>query len=144
MEIVKVIEKDLPSILEIENECFKHPYQAKDFLYELNENPFSNFYCLKKDGKIVSYIIYWITFDSATICKIATKKSKRKLGFAGFLLENALNSLKKQDVLFVTLEVRVSNINAIELYKKYGFNKVNIKEKYYEDKEDALYMMRGL
>ena len=55
-----------------------------------------------------------------------------------------IEDLKENEVLFSTLEVRTSNENAIKLYKKFGYEKITIKEKYYKDGEDAIYMVRGI
>ena len=44
----------------------------------------------------------------------------------------------------ITLEVRVSNEPAINLYKKRGFSTVCVKKGYYKDGEDAYYMMKGV
>ena len=144
MEFLKASKEDLKDIIEIENESFHSPFPEDAFLYELNDNPFSRFYVCKMGDEIVGYIIFWITFDSSTLCKIATKVSKRKLGIAGFLLDKTIEMLKNEEVLTMTLEVRKSNEPAISLYKKYGFEYVLTKEKYYDDGEDALYMMKGI
>lgn len=142
--IRKATKEDLKAIKEIEDESFLNPFKENDLLYEIEENPVSEFDVLVVDDEIVAYLDYWITFDSATIDKIAVKKNKRNQGFAGFLLKNAIENLKKQNVEFFTLEVRKSNLPALNLYEKYGFQKVTIKEKYYEDGEDAIYMVKGL
>lgn len=142
--IRKATKEDLKTIKEIEDESFLNPFKENDLLYEIEENPVSEFDVLVVDDEIVAYLDYWITFDSATIDKIAVKKNKRNQGFAWFLLKNAIENLKKQNVEFFTLEVRKSNLPALNLYEKYGFQKVTIKEKYYEDGEDAIYMVKGL
>lgn len=142
--IRKATKEDLKAIKEIEDESFLNPFKEKDLLYEIKENPVSEFDVLVVDDEIVAYLDYWITFDSATIDKIAVKKNKRNQGFAGFLLNNAIENLKNQNAEFFTLEVRKSNLPALNLYEKYGFQKVTIKEKYYEDGEDAIYMVKGL
>lgn len=142
--IRKATKEDLKAIKEIEDESFLNPFKEKDLLYEIEENPVSEFNVLVVDDEIVAYLDYWITFDSATIDKIAVKKNQRNQGFAGFLLNNAIENLKNQNVEFFTLEVRKSNLPALNLYQKYGFQKVTIKEKYYEDEEDAIYMVKGL
>ena len=67
MEFVKAQEIDLDQIIKIEEENFLDPYRKKDFLYELKENPFSNFYVVKVDNKIYGYIIFWITFETSTL-----------------------------------------------------------------------------
>ena len=142
--IRKATKEDLKAIKEIEDESFLNPFKENDLLYEIEENPVSEFDVLVVDDEIVAYLDYWITFDSATIDKIAVKKNKRNQGFAGFLLKNAIENLKKQNVEFFTLEVRKSNLPTRNMYEKYGFQKVTIKEKYYEDGEDAIYMVKGL
>lgn len=136
---------DLEAIKEIEDESFINPFTKEDLLYEISQNPVSNFLVLEKDGLVVGFIDYWVTFDSATIDQIAVKKSERNQGFAKILLEKSINDLKELgEVSFLTLEVRTSNEPAINLYKSFGYQKVTIKEKYYDDGEDAIYMVKGL
>lgn len=136
---------DLEAIKEIEDESFINPFTKEDLLYEISQNPVSNFLVLEKDGLVVGFIDYWVTFDSATIDQIAVKKSERNQGFAKILLEKSINDLKELgEVSFFTLEVRASNEPAINLYKSFDFQKVTIKEKYYDDGEDAIYMVKGL
>ena len=136
---------DLEAIKEIEDESFINPFTKEDLLYEISQNPVSNFLVLEKDGLVVGFLDYWVTFDSATIDQIAVKKSERNQGFAKILLEKGINDLKELgEVSFFTLEVRTSNEPAINLYKSFGFQKVTIKEKYYDDGEDAIYMIKGL
>lgn len=136
---------DLDAIKEIEDESFINPFTKEDLLYEISQNPVSNFLVLEKDGLVVGFIDYWVTFDSATIDQIAVKKSERNQGFAKILLEKSINDIKELgEVSFFTLEVRASNEPAINLYKSFDFQKVTIKEKYYDDGEDAIYMIKGL
>ncbi len=145
MNIRKAKISDLEAIKEIEDESFIKPFTKEDLLYEISQNPVSNFLVLEKDGLVVGFIDYWVTFDSATIDQIAVKKSERNQGFAKILLEKSINDLKELgEVSFFTLEVRTSNEPAINLYKSFGFQKVTIKEKYYDDGEDAIYMIKGL
>lgn len=145
MNIRKAKISDLEAIKEIEDESFINPFTKEDLLYEISQNPVSNFLVLEKDGLVVGFLDYWVTFDSATIDQIAVKKSERNQGFAKILLEKSINDLKELgEVSFFTLEVRASNEPAINLYKSFGFQKVTIKEKYYDDGEDAIYMIKGL
>lgn len=145
MNIRKAKISDLEAIKEIEDESFINPFKKEDLLYEISQNPVSNFLVLEKDGLVVGFLDYWVTFDSATIDQIAVKKSERNQGFAKILLEKSINDLKELgEVSFFTLEVRASNEPAINLYKSFGFQKVTIKEKYYDDGEDAIYMIKGL
>lgn len=144
MKIVRATLDDLQSIIKIENESFNHPFKEKDLVYEISENPFAT-YLLAKDelNNVIGFIDFWITFDSATINQIAVALDARRQGVATKLIEESEIILKKENVEFFTLEVRKSNQKAINLYEKCGFSKITIKEKYYENGEDAIYMAKG-
>ena len=146
MEIVKATLSDLKEIKIIEDEVFSLFHEERkeeDLIYEIQENPFSTFLLLKEEGKILGFINYWITFDSATINQIATRIDSRKKGVATALLHECEKHIKSENVEFLTLEVRENNSTAIALYNKFGFIKVTVKEKYYEDGTNAIYMVKG-
>lgn len=143
----KTIPSDVSTILEIENECFSEPYSEHNLLYELTENPFAHVYSALVDGEVVGYIDFNITFNSATINRIAVKQAFRRKGVGNLLLGQVLKDCEaeKNDVVeFLTLEVRQSNATAIAFYKKHRFEAVTTKKQYYEDGEDAIYMVRSL
>lgn len=135
---------DASLLLDIDKDDDKEVLKLKDIEYEINENPVSKILVIKENNQIVGYLDYWITFDSSTIFKIIIKKEYRNRGCASLLLDKMFEDLKENEVLFSTLEVRVSNENAIKLYKKFNYDKISIKEHYYSDGEDAIYMVRGI
>lgn len=143
MEIREAQEKDFLELLELEKACFSCPYNEQQLNYEMYENPCSKIYVILDDKKVVGYIDFWVTFDSATIARIAVNKLYRNRGLAGDLLVKSEEILKQEHVEFYTLEVRKSNEAAIALYKKHGFALITVKHRYYENGEDALYMMKG-
>lgn len=146
MEILEATKEDFNSIYEVEKTSTNEVMSLEELKYEFNENPVAKFMILKDDnGEIVSYIDYWITFDSSTIFKIVTKESARNKGYGKALLSRVIDDLKKDgEVLYLTLEVRKSNIFAIKLYESLKFERIVIKEKYYKNGEDAIYMVRGM
>ena len=75
MEIRPAELKDVPSLIEIENDCFLLPWKEKDILYELNENPVNVMYVLEDNNYVIGFIDFWITFDSATIAQIGIRKN---------------------------------------------------------------------
>jgi ribosomal protein S18 acetylase RimI-like enzyme len=54
-----------------------------------------------------------------------------------------IEDLIKNNVISVSLEVNVENISAINLYKKFAFEKATIRKNYYGNK-DAVLMIRKL
>lgn len=139
---------DLPSVLEIENLCFTNPWTKEQFLYEMEENPYSNPWVVELSNTnsdnvaIVGFCVYWQTFDSATICQIAVHPEiqRRQLGSA--MMDEIINDCYAKRVINLTLEVRASNTKAINFYLKHEFKKECVKPHYYEDGEDAIYMTR--
>jgi ribosomal-protein-alanine N-acetyltransferase len=145
MSIRKMTVKDIDAVAALEKACFKHPWPKKDVAYEIRENPVSFEYVAEIDGKIVGYIDFMITFTSATVNRICTRKEYRRQGIAQALIEKMVKVVERQEehVDFITLEVRSSNKAAISLYEKNHFSKVLVKKAYYSDGEDAIYMVRS-
>ena len=138
---------DLDDILALENESFVDPYKEKDLIYEISENPLNKYLLIKKNGLLVGFLDYMVTFNSATINQIAVKKEYRRQGIATKLLNEMFESFPKdiEDVVeTVTLEVRESNEAARKLYESVGFEKVVIKKNYYKDGENAVYMVKRI
>lgn len=147
IEIRPMTENDLPSVMEIENKCFANPWQEKDFLYEINENPVSNIWVIEltsSDGKLKSicgFCDYWNTFDSATISQIAVHPDIQHHQLGTAMMDEIITDCMAKKVRTLTLEVRKSNEHAISFYKKNGFVISHTKPGYYADGEDALYMI---
>lgn len=92
-----------------------------------------------------SYVVgvagFWIMVDEAHITTIAVRKDYQRQGIGERLLISVIEMATQMNAKVVTLEVRVSNIPAQTLYKKYGFQKVGLRRAYYTDNgEDALLM----
>lgn len=147
MIFLEAMKEDFEEVLEIENECFIDPYSRESLEYEFNENPLNKIIVCKDDNKVVGFIDFMITFNSATISQIAVKNEYRKQGIATKLLiemEKCFPSDIEDIVENVTLEVRESNQAAINLYKKNGYEEVVIKKHYYSNGENAIYMVKRL
>lgn len=141
----KLMPADFKAVMGIENECFAHPYDENQMLYEINENPVAYLYVAVVDHEVVGFIDFYITFNSATICQIAVKKEFRRKGIAQLLWKQMEKDFATQaePIEFLTLEVRTSNDAARAFYKKNGLEEITIKKQYYDDGEDAAYMVRS-
>ena len=147
MIIRKVNKEDFEQVYEIEQSCFKDPYPRKHLEYEFFENPVNVILVAEEDKKIVGFIDFMITFNSATIVQIAVIPEYRNRKIATLLLKEMENTFPKdiEDVVEnVTLEVRKSNEIAVNLYKKNGYETIVEKKHYYPDGEDAIYMVKRI
>lgn len=90
---------------------------------------------------IVGYVAVRHMYDEAHVTSIAVRKSFRGIGMGELLLMSAVSNAMKKNYKTTTLEVRVSNRIAQSLYKKYGFNEVGIRKRYYSDNDEDAYIM---
>lgn len=146
IQIRQMEEKDIKAVTALEAACFHHPWPEEQIIYELHENPCSTILIAEEDGVFAGYLDFMITFDSATINRIAVYPIHRRKGIAFQLLERMTKICKSQEepVSWITLEVRKSNSGAIALYESNGYERITIKPHYYDDGEDALYMVRSI
>lgn len=146
LRIRKIKEIDITAVTNLEAACFIDPWDEKQIRYEMKENPCSKLYVALLDEDVVGYLDFMITWNSATISRICVNENYRNKGIGKALLDKMVEVCKKEKerVDYITLEVRVSNTNAISLYKKNGWIEIVKKPHYYSDGEDAIYMVRSL
>jgi ribosomal-protein-alanine N-acetyltransferase len=90
---------------------------------------------------ILGYGGFWMMAGEAHISTIAVQSSWRRLGIGELLLVAMLDRATELEADMATLEVRVSNVTAQNLYRKYGFRQAGLRRRYYRDNdEDALIM----
>ena len=141
MQIDRMIKEDAPYLAELDIKCFAVPWSEKSFREEC-ENPHATYFVAKIDGKIVGYGGVWIVADEAQITNIAVHPDYRKKKIASEILEEILSL--SQDAERIILEVRESNVPAIGLYEKYGFEKAGIRKNFYHSPvENGITMVRG-
>ena len=148
INIREATNKDLPIIMQIEDLCFPYgAWKEENILYELNENPVAHFWVIelsltdKQDYRVVGFCDYWETFDSATICQIAVHPYLQLKQLGSAMMDEIYNDCFAKKIQTLTLEVRVGNVPAINFYKKHGFEVVTTKPHYYDNGEDAYYML---
>ena len=138
-------ESDLEVVMYLENTCFIAPWGLKELTYEINDNPVSNLWVIESSMYgVAGFVDYWITFDSATICQICVNPVFRKRGLGAQMMSEVIKDCKANKVRNITLEVREHNESAIRLYEKFNFKKILIKENYYTNGDNAIYMIREM
>jgi len=134
---------DIPSVLEIDLLSFPNPWPRNAYEHEINKNPNSRPWVgsLISGGseKICCFAVFWNIVDETHIGTIAVHPDYRNIGLGSFFLGELLSFSEKEGMVKALLEVRESNLQAITLYKKFGFEIDGIRKKYYRDNgENAL------
>lgn len=137
--------EDIPTILTIEEVSFPNPWTEASFTSELKDNYLARYYCLEIEGKVVGYMGLWIIMGEAHITNIAIWPGYRGQGWGEYLLKGVMQQMYTAGIFRITLEVRVSNTSAQNLYRKLGFKPAGVRRKYYSDnQEDAIIMWASL
>ena len=132
---------DIEQISLLEQASFNDPYPSY-FLSELARHSPDTFLVLTLNNEIVGYGIVDHWEDHDHLISIAVRPDSRRKGFGDTLLVELEKRVSKERLL--RLEVRQSNLAAIQLYSKRGFTKTGMVEGYYADGEDAIVMEKRL
>ena len=133
---------DVDGVIEIEQSAYgDHHWSRESFLGEIS-NELARYYALHTpEGVLAGYAGCWHILEEAHITTIAIRPEFRRKKFAEALLKRIIDDCYNEKIKYITLEVRVSNEPAINLYTKYGFSSFGTRKGYYQDNnEDALIM----
>lgn len=166
--------QDVNAVMEIETVSFSAPWSARAYDYELRYNANAHYYVVHAPNglglasaepgsfwqrllgrkpttltaatqPLLGYAGFWMMVDEAHVSTIAAHPHWRRHGIGELLLLALIDRATEIGAHSVTLEVRVSNVGAQTLYRKYGFETTGMRKRYYSDNnEDALIMTTPL
>lgn len=157
---------DIPQVTELDRLCFPTPWPAHSYRYELSQNSKSRMFVLSVPGKespangsgmpnwlnrlrfgpanderVIGYSGFWFIADEAHISTIGVHPDWRGRSLGELLIFAMLRQSVRLGARLTTLEVRVSNGPAMNLYYKYGFEIVGRRKGYYRDNREDAWMM---
>ena len=134
---------DLDDIYDLDVQTFAMPWSKEALSYDILENDNAFVIVAEYEGEFAGYADIWTVLDEADLNSIAVRVDFRRKGIGDAIMLAMTEMLSANGVATINLEVRVSNMPAIKLYKKYGFNECGVRPGYYLDNgEDALIMKR--
>ena len=132
---------DLDEVLEIERASFPTPWSRGAFRYELTQNRVARSLVLRVERQLVGYLCLWEIGHEIHVTNLAVHPSFRRRGAARTLLGHVMEDARRSGAELVFLEVRPTNVEALALYKSFGFSVIGRRKGYYFDTgEDALVM----
>jgi ribosomal-protein-alanine N-acetyltransferase len=132
---------DIPAVHAIESASFPTPWPPYAFRQELETNRMARYLVVRAGDRVVAYGGIWLMVDEAHITTFAVLPAYRRRGLGGLLLSELMALAADLGAAVMTLEVRLSNTGARQLYQRFGFRPVGVRPRYYTDNgEDALIM----
>ena len=134
---------DMDAIERIERVSYRTPWSRSMFTSELAKPSSLSLGAVDDDGSLVGYLVLSKHLDAWHVMNVAVAPDQRRRGVASALLTRLLEVTRADAERGHTLEVRVSNVGAIKLYERFGFQGTGVRRGYYTDnREDALIMWR--
>ncbi len=131
---------ELEAVLAIERESFTNPWTRAMHVADLENADVSHLFIARDDGgHAVGFCSFWIVLDELHVNNLAVRAAFRRCGVASRLLQHVLDEACQRGASRATLEVRRSNVAAIQLYERWGFSLSTVRLGYYtHPAEDAL------
>lgn len=143
VDLRRVEPHDLETVDEIERASYPTPWSRSMFVAELRKPSSVAIGAYAEGGKLVGYAFVSRYVDAWHVMNVAVATEFRRRGIATTLLQRVFEVTANDPQRGYTLEVRVSNVEAIRLYERLGFEPRGIRRGYYTDnREDALIMWR--
>ena len=141
--IIEITKHDTELIKELENKFSTIFSSSNKIIDDMKNNIFSKYFIYLQESNIIGFINYYDIYDRFEIANIFVLEEYRNNKVASKLLEHiiALGEIKK--ITNITLEVKKDNIYAIKLYKKYNFETIALRKRYYNG-IDGLLMERKM
>lgn len=137
----KMQEKDLPVIMEIETLVYSHPWSLKNFEDCLRGRSYRAKVLELNHRFLVGYGLLSVGAGEAHVLNLCVHPHYHRCGYGKRILNHLIMMAKREGTEAIILEVRVSNLSAIELYRQLGFSEVGIRKNYYpkeNGREDGL------
>lgn len=144
MNTIILDESFAEDILSVERACFSPPWELSVIVGTLRQKSY-RYFGVVDGGRLCAYSSVTVICDECYVNRVAVLPACRKNGLGDLLMTAMINSCRAEGGRFLSLEVRRSNLAAISLYKKHGFETHGERRDFYSSpREDALIMTKQL
>lgn len=141
VQVVAMRRRHLRSVVRIEGQVYPRPWTHSLFVSELALRSTRAYYVAKVGRDIAGYAGLMMSLSDGHVTTLAVDPAWHRHHIGTRLLLALAREAIERDATALTLEVRLSNKGAQELYKRFGFTAVGVRKGYYADTgEDALVM----
>jgi [ribosomal protein S18]-alanine N-acetyltransferase len=141
VQLVPMRRRHLRGVVRIEAQVYPRPWSHSLFVSELALRSSRSYVVAKVGREVVGYAGLMMSLTDGHITTIAVDPAWHRHGIGTRLLLTLAYEAIERGALALTLEVRLSNRAAQEMYKRFGFTAVGVRKGYYADTgEDALIM----
>ena len=138
-----MLEADLVEVLALEQRVYPHPWTHGNFVDSL-QSGYPAWVLRDVDGTLLGYFLLMLVVDEAHLLNVAVEGAIQGQGLGRFLLNQSCACARQLGMESMLLEVRPSNLRALDIYQRYGFEQIGRRKGYYpasnSQREDAIVM----
>ncbi|MDP9074066.1 MAG: ribosomal protein S18-alanine N-acetyltransferase [Actinomycetota bacterium] len=141
VHLVPMRRRHLRSVQRIEAQVYPRPWSIPLFMSELNLRTTRVYSVARVGGIVVGYCGLMLADEDAHVTTIAVDPAWHRHKIGSRLMLHLARTARQRGAKRLTLEVRMSNIAAQTMYRRFGFEPAGVRKNYYaETREDALIM----
>jgi ribosomal-protein-alanine N-acetyltransferase len=136
-----MIRRDMPEVLDVENDGFEFPWSEEDFIRCLRQRNCIGMVA-ERDERVLGFMIYELHKTRLHVLNFAVAKGYRRRGVGTQMVEKLSAKLSPQRRTRILLEVRETNLAAQLFFRHHGYRAVSVLRDFYEDTTEDAYMMQ--
>ncbi len=136
-----MIRRDMPEVLQIEQDSFDYSWTEEDFLRCLRQRNCIGMVA-EHGEKVVGFMIYELHKSKLHILNFAVAPAFRRIGIGGQMIAKLVGKLSSHRRTKITLAVRETNLNAQIFFRTQEFKALKVLRHYYEDSGEDAYLMQ--
>lgn len=142
----RMLRDDLPAVLALENRIYPFPWTPGNFLDSIEAGYECWVFEDAASGELAAYAIMMWMPDEVHLLNLGVAPERQRRGLGRGILERLCVDASRRGARGMLLEVRPSNLPALELYTRSGFQRLGVRRRYYpapgQQREDALVLFR--
>ena len=136
-----MIRRDMPEVLEIEQEAFEFPWSDDDFTRCMRQRNCIGMVAEIADS-IVAFMIYELHRSRLHVLNFAVRRSHRRLGIGTQMMDKLVAKLSPERRDKIVLEVRERNLPAQLFFRSLGYRATSVLKDFYQDTTEDAYLMQ--
>jgi ribosomal-protein-alanine N-acetyltransferase len=136
-----MIRRDMPEVLQTEQQSFEYAWTEEDFLRCLRQRNCIGMVA-EQGEKVVGFMIYELHKNKLHILNFAVSPQCRRLGVGAQMTAKLISKLSSHRRTRITLEVRETNLAAQLFFRTQGFRAVRVLRSFYDDSGEDAFLMQ--
>ena len=136
-----MIRRDMPAVLDIENQSFEFPWSEEEFIRCLRQRNCIGMVA-ERDDQVVGFMIYELHKNRLHILNFAVAPQARRGNVGAAMVDKLVGKLSHDRRNRIMLEVRETNLDAQLFFRSLGFRAISVLREFYEDSPEDAYLMQ--